>query len=358
MIGNISFFILTIVDGMFVGNGVGTDALGAVSLAMPFVNTVWALSTLFNIGGVAVASVRLGRDDTEGANQAFMHSLSANAVLFAAITLIGTLFSRNVASLLGANETYIDMVSDYIFWYSVFLMSTMIGPCFNCFARNDGNPGLSLAVSFTCTAANIFGDWLMVYPLKWIGKAAAQTEKLTELVNSLVSLSRMDEGEGAFSFSEFNASEAAEEIADSFSDYALSCGHALDAHIEPDVIYRGDEYAVRRLISVLLDNAVKYASDGSRISFSLDRSKKGIVIKTSNECDGIGPGDLDKLFDRFFRADRSHSSEKSGFGIGLSIARAVAEGHGGSICAKSPDGKTVEFTAELKSAPRKTRRMR
>ena len=120
MIGNISYFILTIVDGMFVGNGVGTDALGAVSLAMPFVNTVWALSTLFNIGGVAVASVRLGRDDTEGANQAFMHSLSANAVIFAAITLIGTLFSRNVASLLGANETYIDMVSDYIFWYSVF----------------------------------------------------------------------------------------------------------------------------------------------------------------------------------------------------------------------------------------------
>jgi len=115
---------------------------------------------------------------------------------------------------------------------------------------------------------------------------------------------------------------------------------------------------VRRLISVLLDNAVKYASDGSRISFSLERSKKGIVIKTSNECDGIDPGDLDKLFDRFFRADRSHSSEKSGFGIGLSIARAVAEGHGGSICAKSPDGKTVEFTAELKSAPRKTRRMR
>ena len=189
MIGNISFFILTIVDGMFVGNGVGTDALGAVSLAMPFVNTVWALSTLFNIGGVAVASVRLGRDDTEGANQAFMHSLSANAVLFAAITLIGTLFSRNVASLLGANETYIDMVSDYIFWYSVFLMSTMIGPCFNCFARNDGNPGLSLAVSFTCTAANIFGDWLMVYPLKMGVAGAAIATGAANLLAMLVGLS-------------------------------------------------------------------------------------------------------------------------------------------------------------------------
>lgn len=220
----------------------------------------------------------------------------------------------------------------------------------------DAGHELKTPITVIATSLKVFE--LENGPQKWIGKAAAQTEKLTELVNSLVVLSRMDEGEGAFRFSEFNASEAAEEIADSFSDYALSCGHALDAHIEPDVIYRGDEYAVRRLISVLLDNAVKYASDGSRISFSLDRSKKGIVIKTSNECEGIDPGDLDKLFDRFFRADRSHSSEKSGFGIGLSIARAVAEGHGGSICAKSPDGKTVEFTAELKSAPRKTRRMR
>ena len=82
MIGNLSFFILTIVDGMFVGNGVGADALGAVSIAMPFVNFIWALSTLFNIGGVAVASVRFGRKDAEGANQAFMHALSANIVVF------------------------------------------------------------------------------------------------------------------------------------------------------------------------------------------------------------------------------------------------------------------------------------
>lgn len=82
MIGNLSFFILTIVDGMFVGNGVGVDAFGAVSIAMPFVNLIWALSTLFNIGGVTVASVRFGRGDAKGANRAFMHALSANIVVF------------------------------------------------------------------------------------------------------------------------------------------------------------------------------------------------------------------------------------------------------------------------------------
>lgn len=122
MIGNLSFFVLTIVDGMFVGNGVGPDALGAVSLAMPFVNFIWSLSTLFNIGGVAVASVRLGRVDTEGANLAFMHALSANLVVFSIISVAGLLMSEKIALLLGANETYLQMVSDYIFWYSVFLL--------------------------------------------------------------------------------------------------------------------------------------------------------------------------------------------------------------------------------------------
>ena len=107
MIGNLSFFVLTIVDGMFVGNGVGPDALGAVSLAMPFVNLIWAFSTLFNIGGVTVASVRLGRGDVEGANLAFMHALSANLAVFSVISVTGMLMSGNIARLLGANETYL-----------------------------------------------------------------------------------------------------------------------------------------------------------------------------------------------------------------------------------------------------------
>lgn len=176
MIGNLSFFVLTIVDGMFVGNGVGPDALGAVSLAMPFVNLIWALSTLFNIGGVAVASVRLGRGDTEGANLAFMHALSANIAVFSIISVTGMLLRGKIARLLGANETYLQMVSDYIFWYSVFLIPSTLGPCLNTFARNDGNPKLGLIMSLCCSAANIFGDWLMVYPLqKGIASAAIAT---------------------------------------------------------------------------------------------------------------------------------------------------------------------------------------
>lgn len=114
------------------------------------------------------------------------------------------------------------------------------------------------------------------------------------------------------------------------------------------VWYRGDEYAIRQLASILIDNAVKYASDGSDIEFSLEKAKKGIIIKTSNKCAGIEKGDCLKLFDRFYRQDESRSAGTGGFGIGLSIARSIAEGHRGTAVAKSDDGQSIEFTFHLK----------
>ena len=90
MLANVSFFILTIIDGMFVGNGVGTDALGAVNLALPFVMIISVFAVLFNIGGITVTAIRMGRGDIEGANQAFLHSLMYNVSFALCMTFIGT----------------------------------------------------------------------------------------------------------------------------------------------------------------------------------------------------------------------------------------------------------------------------
>ena len=176
MLSNASFFLLTILDGMFVGNGVGTDALGAVSIAMPYVMIVGAISVLFSIGGVAVTAVRLGRGDAEGANQVFMHSFSAVVVIFGILTVAGMAFSDQIAALLGATETYHEMVSDYIFWYSLFAIPAGLYTCLASFVRNDGAPLLCTKAAVFCVATNIFGDWLLVYPLhKGIAGAAFAT---------------------------------------------------------------------------------------------------------------------------------------------------------------------------------------
>ncbi|MBD9253644.1 GHKL domain-containing protein [bacterium] len=103
---------------------------------------------------------------------------------------------------------------------------------------------------------------------------------------------------------------------------------------------------MRQLVSILLDNAVKYALPDSPIEFSLEKAKRGVVLRSSNACEDVAPENAQKLFDRFYRADQSRSSG-SGFGIGLSIARSISEGHHGSIRAIADDGK-ITFTAELK----------
>ena len=183
---------------------------------------------------------------------------------------------------------------------------------------------------------------------KWIDKAEAQTKKMTELVNSLVTLSRMDEEEPPITLMDFDLSSAVSETAESFRDSALARGHELRTEIPEGIIYHGDEAAVRQLVSILIDNAVKYSLPEGEISLSVRKEHRGVVIRQSNPCEAIGEKDLEKLFDRFYRADSSRSSEKSGFGVGLSIARGIAEAHRGSISAHCPQEGVIEFTAVLK----------
>ena len=184
---------------------------------------------------------------------------------------------------------------------------------------------------------------------KWIDKIAAQTEKLKKLVNSLVKLSKIDENESPLTFADFPISDAVQETANSFTDFAQAAGRILNVSVTPNLTYHGDEYAVRQLVSVLLDNAVKYAPENTAITFSLKKEKKGVLITTENECqDPPAAEELEKLFDRFYRLDKARTD--GGFGIGLSIARSIAEGHHGNIrayfSAESP--KTIVFSAHLK----------
>ena len=183
---------------------------------------------------------------------------------------------------------------------------------------------------------------------KWIEKSKAQTERLRDLVNSLVTLSRMDEEESPLKLERFSVSEAVEETVESFLDFARSEDRELLSDVTPGLVYCGDEYAVRQLVSILLDNAIKYAPAGTSISLSLNRGKRGVVIRSVNQCEPVSSDDLDKLFDRFYRTEQARGMAAGGFGVGLSIARGIAQGHHGSIRAGCPRSGVIEFVAELK----------
>ena len=183
---------------------------------------------------------------------------------------------------------------------------------------------------------------------KWTDKIQSQTDKLTRLVNDLVTLSRLDEEKPPLQMREFNISAALEETAESFRDFAAEQGHCLNAGITPGLLCRGDEYAVRQLISILLDNAIKYADPGGEISLSLVKWKKGVLLRTVNPCAALDEKETGKLFDRFYRADKSRSGQTGGFGVGLSIAQSIVQAHHGTITADCPQPGIIQFSVALR----------
>lgn len=181
----------------------------------------------------------------------------------------------------------------------------------------------------------------------WTQSIRAQVKRLTELTSSLVALSRMDENESRLIMTDFSLSDAVSEASEPFSALAASCGLSLQTDIEKNISYNGCERALRSLVSVLLDNAVKYSSENGVITLSLKRQGGKCVLCCKNPSASMKKGSHDELFDRFYRADASRSSETGGFGIGLSLARATVEAHKGKISARSDDGCSLTVTAHL-----------
>ena len=110
---------------------------------------------------------------------------------------------------------------------------------------------------------------------------------------------------------------------------------------------KGDEKALGKLVSILLDNAMKYSTENGTVDLALERAGRNARLIVRNSTPPMEKGDADRLFERFTREDRSRNSESGGFGLGLAIAKAVTEAHGGTIHAESEDGVSLTVTAEL-----------
>lgn len=167
--------------------------------------------------------------------------------------------------------------------------------------------GHELKTPITVIATNLRVLEMEVGQQKWIDKARAQTEKLRELVQSLITLCKYDEETSPLHPQTFAVSEAVTDTAESFADFAQSKGHAISLEVAPGLSYCGDEAAVRQLVSILLDNAVKYAAPETEIRISLEQIKRGVKLTVTNTCDQPPEGDLNRLFDRFYRPDASRN---------------------------------------------------
>lgn len=181
---------------------------------------------------------------------------------------------------------------------------------------------------------------------EWVNNIQKQAARMSKLVANLVTLSKLDEGAQMPDMCDFSLSDAAWEVSEPFELRAVAQGRKYSRSIEDNITVHGDMAAVQQMISILLDNAFKYSDEGGEIRLSVRKQHKGSVIEVYNTCAEGSLGDISRFFDRFYRADKARSAD-GGTGIGLSIARAVAEAHGGSISAESADGRSIVFRAVI-----------
>ncbi len=182
---------------------------------------------------------------------------------------------------------------------------------------------------------------------EWTESIHRQTRRLAELTEKLVFLSRMDEESAKLTMLDFSLSDAVEEAAQPFSAVAAAQRKTFLCSIEPNISFCGDESMIRRLVSLLLDNAMKYSPENGTIRLTLAASGKNRILTVWNTAEGLSPGRQDILFERFYRPDSSRNSAAGGHGIGLSVAKAIVTAHKGKITAKSSDGNSILFTVTL-----------
>ena len=182
---------------------------------------------------------------------------------------------------------------------------------------------------------------------QWTKSTRKQIQRLSGLVQQLVTLSRLDEEKGLEEKCEFNLSEAVSECVQPYESLAQTREKNLTLNIEENLTYTGDERSIRQLAGILMDNAVKYSSENGNITLTLKKKGKKIFLEVYNDAGDLPQGKLDVLFERFYRLDSSRNSCTGGSGIGLSVAKAIVQAHKGKITAENKNGRGLTITVIL-----------
>lgn len=168
---------------------------------------------------------------------------------------------------------------------------------------------------------------------KWSKNIRAQTLRLSGLMQNLLMLAKMDESSAKLPMCSFDISTAAEDTVNAFTEPAALKGVMIEQDIQKGLNLNGNRDSIIQLMTVLLDNAVKYTESGGTIRAKLSGNEKNITLSIANTCEPIDHPE--KLFDRFYRGDSARTQKNGGYGIGLSVAQAIAELHKGTITAEN-----------------------
>lgn len=192
--------LYTIIDGIFVGRGVGDMALAAVTIVMPLTIMLFGIATMFAVGGGAQVSKNFGAGNDEEGIMVFRQVFKFLLILSIGISLTFSIFSNQTVAALGATENIKPLAGEYLRYYSIFCIPNLVGIALNSFVRNDGRPKLAMISTMSGAIANIVLDYLFIFPLGMGIKGAAIATGLGQIVTVSVVLPHFIFKKGKLSF--------------------------------------------------------------------------------------------------------------------------------------------------------------
>ncbi|MBQ0065611.1 MAG: GHKL domain-containing protein [Firmicutes bacterium] len=182
---------------------------------------------------------------------------------------------------------------------------------------------------------------------KWLSYIEKETDQMEYLVKELMTLSQMEDSSNTLVKSEFNLSKCVLKACLPFESLAFEANTKLELLIDENISFIGDANKMNQLVTIFLSNALKYGKENGEIRVKLFEQNKKITLSVYNTGQGVSEAEKEKIFERFYRVDKARSRKEGSHGLGLAIAKAIVENHGGQIVVNSKENEWIEFNVQL-----------
>lgn len=237
-----------------------------------------------------------------------------------------------------------------LFGFSLLLSKWAVAPVASAFDRQRrfiSDAGHELKTPLTIISANAEVLENEIGANTRLSYIQAQTRRMSLLVHDLLTLARADEREARPQMTELDLSNLVQKATLEFESSAFEAGRSLDYDIAAGIRCQGDASQLKRLVSILVDNAIKHSEPGGQVRVTLARAGERPRLAVRNTGPGISEADRARIFDRFYRGDASRARDTGGYGLGLAIAKSIVDAHRGRIAVAGVQGQWVEFTVTL-----------
>lgn len=300
---------------------------------------------LTNIDEIVKEIITTNKDSKLKINNLYFSNYSYNYQKNSYITIINnTTIKERLQSSLLTSLIILVFFEVFIIFISTVITDYLTKPAIDSFNKQkdfiaDASHELKTPLAVIMASA----DSLEANPneKKWLNNIKDETDKMSNLITNLLNLSKLENGITKETYSEVNLSKIIEKSSLVFEGVAYENNVKILSTITPNITFKCNKDEISELLSILLDNAIKHSERKTSIEVKLYKEKDNIIIDVINTGEEIPKDETEKIFERFYRLDKSRNRASGRYGLGLAIAKNIVTNHGGKITASSENGKTT-----------------